>query len=243
MSDELLDIKGAAALLKVSETSLRRWTNAGRLPCLRVGRRRERRFRRADLLAFAEQQPGGGPLSGGSSGGSSLSPDRLAGHLVAAHGDDGGRAELAAAFLAQGFREGRAGYLVASPPIQREVAQRLRERHPVAKSRLDAGELGLSQFVGTVEGQLAYLETAFERAQRRGVDGFCVVGHALDVKRAVGMDGLIDYEAGYDARIARRCPVVTLCVYDVRGFSAADLLGALKLHPDTFRYPMDRLLA
>ena len=59
MSDheELLDIKQAARFLKVSETSLRRWTNSGRLACLRVGRRRERRFRRRDLLAFVEEQP------------------------------------------------------------------------------------------------------------------------------------------------------------------------------------------
>lgn len=59
MSDheDLLDIKQAARFLQVSETSLRRWTNAGQLACLRVGRKRERRFRRADLLAFMEEQP------------------------------------------------------------------------------------------------------------------------------------------------------------------------------------------
>ena len=51
---ELLDIAQAAALLRVSEASLRRWTNAGRLPCRRIGGRRERRFRRADLMAFLE---------------------------------------------------------------------------------------------------------------------------------------------------------------------------------------------
>jgi len=44
---EYLNIEQAARLLNVSETSLRRWTNSGRLACLRVGRRRERRFRRA----------------------------------------------------------------------------------------------------------------------------------------------------------------------------------------------------
>ena len=59
-ADELLDIEQAAQFLHVSETSLRRWTNAGRLACLRVGRRRERRFRRADLLAFLEDQPADG---------------------------------------------------------------------------------------------------------------------------------------------------------------------------------------
>jgi len=55
--EDLLDIKQAARFLLVSETSLRRWTNAGQLACLRVGRKRERRFRRADLLAFMEDQP------------------------------------------------------------------------------------------------------------------------------------------------------------------------------------------
>jgi len=44
--NELLDIGQAAAFLNVSEASLRRWTNSGRLVCLRVGQRRERRFRR-----------------------------------------------------------------------------------------------------------------------------------------------------------------------------------------------------
>lgn len=53
----LLDIKQAGRFLNVSETSLRRWTNSGDLTCLRVGRKRERRFRRADLLAFLEYQP------------------------------------------------------------------------------------------------------------------------------------------------------------------------------------------
>jgi excisionase family DNA binding protein len=55
--EDLLDIKQAARYLQVSETSLRRWTNSGQLACLRVGRKRERRFRRADLLAFMEYQP------------------------------------------------------------------------------------------------------------------------------------------------------------------------------------------
>src|ERR1700675_2565072 len=54
---DLLDIGEAARFLNVSETSLRRWTNTGVLQCLRIGQRRERRFRRADLLAFMEDQP------------------------------------------------------------------------------------------------------------------------------------------------------------------------------------------
>lgn len=48
-SSPLLTIEEAAQYLKVSKTSLRRWTNSGRLPCHRVGIRRERRFATADL--------------------------------------------------------------------------------------------------------------------------------------------------------------------------------------------------
>src|SRR5262245_48099072 len=65
-SEPLLDIEQAARFLNVSETSLRRWTNDGRLACLRVGRRRERRFRRADLLAFLEREPAGVPQAAAS---------------------------------------------------------------------------------------------------------------------------------------------------------------------------------
>ena len=54
-SEALLNIKQAAEILNVSEISLRRWSNAGKLPCLRVGVRRERRFRPADLLSYLER--------------------------------------------------------------------------------------------------------------------------------------------------------------------------------------------
>lgn len=51
----LLTIDEASRLLNVSKTSLRRWTNDGRLNCLRVGVRRERRFSLEDLNAFLSE--------------------------------------------------------------------------------------------------------------------------------------------------------------------------------------------
>src|SRR5947209_15756639 len=47
-----LTISDAAQFLHVSEVSLRRWTNSGKLRCFRVGGRNERRFLMDDLLAF-----------------------------------------------------------------------------------------------------------------------------------------------------------------------------------------------
>src|SRR5438034_7926008 len=104
--DDLLDIKQAAQFLKVSETSLRRWTNAGRLAFLRVGRKRERRFRRADLLAFMEEHPTPGVL-GSEPRAASLQPQHtLVGgipvpygsHLCGLYASEPGRTQQAAGF-------------------------------------------------------------------------------------------------------------------------------------------------
>jgi hypothetical protein len=37
--------------------------------------------------------------------------------------------------------------------------------------------------------------------------------------------------------------VVTLCLYDTRAMTSADLLSGLKLHPGAFRHSIDRLFA
>ena len=59
--EKFLTITEAAAYLKVSKTSLRRWTNDGALPCYRVGRRNERRFLLSDLVVFMSDS--GKPIS------------------------------------------------------------------------------------------------------------------------------------------------------------------------------------
>ena len=48
----LLDVREAAQFLRVSETSIRRWTDSGKLKCYRVGEARHRRFTRENLLDF-----------------------------------------------------------------------------------------------------------------------------------------------------------------------------------------------
>src|SRR5438094_6556203 len=72
---EWLDIAQAAALLRVSEASLRRWTNGGRLPCRRSGGRRGGRLPAGPLNVVLGGRADGAPggqlcgLSGGDLGG------------------------------------------------------------------------------------------------------------------------------------------------------------------------------
>src|SRR5205807_8564105 len=98
---ELLDIAQAAAFLHVSQMSLRRWTNSGRLPCFRVGGRRERRFRRADLLALLERSH------------ELVRAPRAAGHLCGLYTSMAAGERWAAAFLAEGLEAGGTCFLAA----------------------------------------------------------------------------------------------------------------------------------
>src|SRR5688500_9783017 len=102
-SEDLLDIEQAARFLNVSETSLRRWTNSGRLRCLRIGQRRERRFRRSDLIAFMEAQPGTG-VGASDPVGSALETAahhiREGHHVCGLYSNDVSRLQMAVSFLA-----------------------------------------------------------------------------------------------------------------------------------------------
>ena len=51
----LWTLEEVAAYLRVSTATVRRWTNAGKLPCYRLGGNRERRFSREAVLAFVAQ--------------------------------------------------------------------------------------------------------------------------------------------------------------------------------------------
>ena len=48
----LMTLDEAASYLGVAKITLRRWTSNGQLRCVRVGPRRDRRFRRSDLDAY-----------------------------------------------------------------------------------------------------------------------------------------------------------------------------------------------
>src|SRR6202162_1609456 len=109
--NDLLDIGEAARFLNVSETSLRRWTNAGVLQCLRIGQRRERRFRRADLLAFMEHQPLRSPVTDSRPAADSTTrplDDSITlthgGHLCALFASELCRATLAVMFVLEGVQ-------------------------------------------------------------------------------------------------------------------------------------------
>jgi hypothetical protein len=76
-----------------------------------------------------------------------------------------------------------------------------------------------------------------------GARSLRLVGDVWGLARKITRDELVEFEHGYDQIIARRFPMVTLCLYDVRRFSSLDAMRALQGHGDGLRYPVERLLA
>ena len=247
--EELLDIKGAARFLQVSETSLRRWTRAGRLACLRVGLKKERRFRRSDLIAFMEDQPG---LAGVARGGIGADdpqdmvggiPLRAGTHLCGLYSSEEARARQAVGFLADGLRPDITCFLVATPEGQRQVLDRLIAGFPSVPAMIDSGALVLSGYFSTVAEQIGYWETNLLAALSRGARSLRVVGDVSAGKMVIGnvANDVREYEREYTRVISQRFPVVTLCQYDASLLTGTDISDLCRQHPHNFAYPVERL--
>ncbi|HEV2084672.1 MAG TPA: MEDS domain-containing protein, partial [Gemmatimonadales bacterium] len=92
--------------------------------------------------------------------------------------------------------------------------------------------------------QFDYWETNFVSAMSAGATSLRVVGDMTCCLNAgMTLDEVMEYEAGYDRILAKRFPLVTLCLYDVRRFESLEVVKALQVHTDMFRYPAERLLA
>src|SRR5919108_1417673 len=107
----MLNTAEAARFLRVSQASIRRWSDSGRLPASRVGGRRERRFKASDLEAFLAGASAKTNDGGITVGGVTVP---VPSHLAPFYTTDAGRFRLSIPFLAEGLRLGQPGLLVAT---------------------------------------------------------------------------------------------------------------------------------
>ncbi|MBA2556685.1 MAG: MEDS domain-containing protein [Chloroflexi bacterium] len=244
--EKLLNIKQAARLLNVSEISLRRWTDRGALPCLRLGARRERRFKEEDLRAFMQKQPATRPAHLAAK--EHLFIEGLTveqgSHLCALYETDLGRIKLSVPFLADGLRADETCVLVAGPDAAEAILGELRKGRADLSQDVAEGRLILSQ--GEPTGPMLYdfLERTFLAVTHAGGRRIRVAGDmAASLRRGMTVADMMAFEVQYDQFLAARYPVVSLCQYDARQFSGVGILQALKCHRDTFRFPLARFLS
>ena len=264
-SSPLMDIHEAARFLRVSEVSVRRYTNSGVLACLRVGGRRERRFRREDLDAFlGEKKPVQQGLAGEDSRNTYQSQPEgthdpraakqgcaniegmnvpWGSHLCQLYETDRGRVQMAAPFLAEGLVAGHACFLIASVPSRSLIIEAIKRHRTNVAADIEAGKLQLVDCSSTGNEMLAALEEAFGQAMEKGATNLRLVGDmAWFLDQGHSDDDLVNFETRYDRQIGHSFPIVSLCLYDARRFSGVEILHALKSHTDTFEQPLSRFL-
>jgi transcriptional repressor of dcmA and dcmR len=221
---ELLDIREAAEFLRVSETSLRRWTNARLLPCLRVGGKRERRFRRSDLLAFAGAQAGAAPQ---------ISRQ----HYCALYTSDLTRVRQAAVFTAEGLDSGTRCVLIAARGVQRAVMELLQRQRPGVRDDVKAGRLALSEYRKSPAAQIEFWVQQLGTASEHGAAPVRAVG---DVSGgALGklpLAEILEYELEYGRSIATQFPVSKLCQYDAHRLTGLAAARILEYHDNSQSY-------
>jgi excisionase family DNA binding protein len=219
----LLNTAEAARFLRVSQASIRRWFDAGLLPGHRVGRRRERRFTEADLIAFMSRStPRSDASAAASVAGMSVAAPA---HLATLFSTDSGALRLTVPFLAEGVRLHQPCFLVGSGQAVEQYRRDLDLDHGVT----------VVQFGGrTAAEAIAQWEEVLARARATGPTVIRVVGEMAEERRMFASEEeMFQYEQAYDL-MCKRYPTVTICQYDVRQFDGVALLRALKAHPDLF---------
>jgi excisionase family DNA binding protein len=237
-SSKLLNTEEAADFLRVSEASIRRWNDAGLLPARRIGGRRERRFREADLIAFL----GGGQASTRHQAGAQTAvnvgglPLELHTHLATFYDSNPGRLRLSVPFLADGIRAGQPCFLAAADDVVAAYTEALRAEGVDVDSAVREGRfVAVAGGPGaTVQGALDFWEQQFWPARAAGQRVIRVVGEMSSERKLFASDAeMISYEVAFST-LSNRFPIVTLCQYDVREFDGETIFQAIKAHPDLF---------
>jgi transcriptional repressor of dcmA and dcmR len=219
--EHLWNIKDAAAFLNVSEMTIRRWTNSGRLTCYRLGGRRERRFRKSDLDEFLQGSHYEPMKSLGV--GDQLAPDGS--HLTHFYSGKEGALAVSIPYLLEGFKAGEALLAVMPPERSEELLKQLElQRQPVA-DWLQSGRLTLSTGLDTPKAMAGYLANFIRKAGE-----FRVVGDMIWTARK-GWD--LNALRTLEEVPAQRSPVkngLLLCQYSLEEFSGDYIMMAAEVH-------------
>ncbi len=240
MNDQLLNTKEAAEFMRVSEASIRRWSDAGLLPAQRVGRRGARRFTRSDLEQFMGAKDGRPDTSAGALVGGEAIPLRT--HLACFYSEEPGRYRYSVPFIVDGLRNGQPTFLVCAGDVLDGYLATLREA--MADSHSSLAELRVvSESSMTAAGFIAYFERELSQLVSGQPSTIRIAGEMVSVADMVAsLEDMMLFEEAWNL-LVRRYPAVVLCQYDVRAFDGPSILRMLKAHPDMYGWRLGTFLA
>jgi transcriptional repressor of dcmA and dcmR len=249
MSDKLLNTAEAARFLRVSQASVRRWSDSGLLRARRVGRRHERRFTETDLKGFlspgrtttAERSVS---TANGLFIGGTLVP--LHSHVATFYNSDEGRLRLTIPFFREGLTSGQPCFLLARGDVLDAYIEALGDQDGI-----DLNEAVRDQRFTTAPGPgpgstpesaVRFWEQILTRSLASGPALLRVVGEMSSVRKDFESDDpMIEFEVAFNM-IAKRLPTVALCQYDVREFDGDTIFRAIRAHTDLYEIPLGTFL-
>jgi excisionase family DNA binding protein len=239
VSDKLHNTREAAAILRVSQASIRRWADEGLLPVRRIGRRRERRFTEADLAGFlgtTEFVSASRTAALATSVNVGGVPVGLHSHLATLYDSDPGRLRLTVPFFAEGLRVGHPCFLVASGEVLEGYFEALgREPGVDVDAALRDRQLITAAGPGSnIQNALDFWEQCCWQAIGKGPTVLRIVGEMVCARQGFSSDAdMVSFEVAFNM-LARRFPMVALCQYDARAFDGETVFHAMKAHPDLY---------
>ena len=245
MSRQLLNTAEAARFLRVSQASIRRWSDAGLLASHRVGRRRERRFAESDLTQFlnrSAEPPAPSQHDAAIYVGGLAIP--VPGHLATFYSSDAGRMRLTVPFLAEGLRSGQHCFLAATDEVLKVYMKALTNQDGIdLKTAAANGQWSAVGFDGaSVDKAVAFWEGKFAHILSKSPSVIRHVGEMATVRRMFPTeDEMLRFEEAYEV-MCRRYPVAAICQYDAREFDGPSVLEAIKAHPDVFDFGIAKLV-
>jgi excisionase family DNA binding protein len=236
-----LTIAEAAEFLHVSETSLRRWTNSGKLHSFRVGGRNERRFLMDDLLAFmpsAGSQP-------------ALSKQRAAEIQVILQSQSHQRhiclfflnpdeqwqmlrpyileylnAQVPVLYIQESALSSRLLELLRAEglPLEELIARGLLRLLPPAQTYLLGGGFDSQRM-------LSFIEAAILGALAAAYTRILIIGEMTwSLEAGLDAEQLKSYEAQLNPIVEKYPAATIVCQYDLRRFDGPGVLDALLTH-------------
>ena len=220
--DKLLNIKEASAFFGVSEMTVRRWTNSGKLKCFRIGGKKERRFRLLDLQEMLNINVHEIPI------GFNESSVPKSSHISHFYSKDEDSFGLGMSFVKGGLDRGEV-VLIASPDTKiRKLLTSLEDHGVMVEILQSHGILNTMTGIGSLDDIAEMMTTVLDKSKEfRGFrllnDMAWTIEQGWDLSKAYAFEKLInEMLSGKETRC--------LCQYETINFSADMSFMALQTH-------------
>lgn len=235
-----LTINEAAEFLKVSKTSLRRWTNKDYLKCYRIGHRNERRFLIDDLIAFMPPSAGRAEAAVDEDAPTAAPANlRSQHHLCTYFRNEDDQWALFKPHLLEHLRpnartvyvyHGAAGWLEQRLKAENLDPQALRAQGILRLIPATAAYLQDDYF--DTQRMLDFWAEIISANQRIGAERLLLTGEmGWALTDYPGTEQLISYEAALEEMLVDYPWVTVVCQYDLNAFPATSVFDSLCVHP------------